>query len=78
MRFSPPFTTACRWCSASDDWPAWLGESGATDDDLKAMLTPYPAERMTLWPVDKRVGNVKNDSADLFEPIGDALTVARA
>ena len=30
---------------------------------------------MTLWPVDKRVGNVRNDSADLFEPIGEALTV---
>jgi putative SOS response-associated peptidase YedK len=35
------------------------------------MLQPYPSERMTFWPVDKRVGNVRNDSPDLFEPIGD-------
>jgi putative SOS response-associated peptidase YedK len=59
---------------ASDDWPAWLGESAASNHDLKAMLRPYPGERMTMWPVDRRVGNVKNDSADLLDPIGEALT----
>jgi hypothetical protein len=26
---------------------------------LKQMLASYPAERMTIWPVDKRVGNVE-------------------
>jgi putative SOS response-associated peptidase YedK len=63
---------------ASDDWPAWLGETAATGDDLKAMLRPYPGERMTMWPVDRRVGNVKNDSADLLDPIGEAVTVGWA
>ena len=52
-----------------DCWPAWLGEIDATPDQLKAMLRPYPSERMTMWPVDRRVGNVRNDSPDLFEPI---------
>lgn len=52
-----------------DCWPAWLGETGATQDQLKAMLRPYPPERMALWPVDRRVGNVRNDSPDLFEPV---------
>jgi putative SOS response-associated peptidase YedK len=61
---------------ASDDWPAWLGEVAATADKLKAMLKPYPAERMTLWPVDKRVGNVRNDTPDLFEPLRDAAWAA--
>ncbi len=56
---------------ASDCWPAWLGETAATERELKAMLRPYPAERMTLWPVDKRIGNVRNDSPDLFEPLRD-------
>jgi putative SOS response-associated peptidase YedK len=56
---------------ASDCWPAWLGEIHVTQHELKAMLQPYPSERMTFWPVDKRVGNVRNDSPDLFEPIGD-------
>jgi putative SOS response-associated peptidase YedK len=52
-----------------DCWPAWLGEIEATSDQLKAMLGPYPSERMAMWPVDRRVGNVRNDSPDLFEPI---------
>ena len=64
--------------SGVDCWPAWLGEIGATQDELKAMLEPYPGERMALWPVDQRVGNVRNDSPDLLEPIGEAITVWRA
>jgi putative SOS response-associated peptidase YedK len=54
---------------APDCWPAWLGEIDATQEQLKAMLRPYPSECMALWPVDKRVGNVRNDSPDLFEPV---------
>jgi len=49
--------------------PEWLGEIEATPDQLKAMLRSYPSEGMALWPVDKRVGNVHNDSPDLFEPV---------
>ena len=55
-----------------DCWAQWLGEIEATPDQLKAMLRPYPAERMAMWPVDRRVGNVRNDSPDLFEPISAA------
>lgn len=51
-------------------WPAWLGETAANDAELKAMLRPYPGGAMTFWPVDRRVGNVKNDDPDLFAPIG--------
>jgi putative SOS response-associated peptidase YedK len=54
---------------ASDCWGAWLGEVHAPVDDLKAMLAPYPSERMALWPVSKRVGNVRNDDPELFEPV---------
>jgi putative SOS response-associated peptidase YedK len=42
-------------------------------DRLKAMLRPYPSERLTISPVDKRVGNVKNESPDLAEPLGNML-----
>jgi putative SOS response-associated peptidase YedK len=31
-----------------------------------ALLKPFAAERMTLWPVGKEVGNVKNDGASLI------------
>jgi len=56
-----------------EHWAAWLGEAEATPHELKAMLKPCPSERMTLWAVDRRVGNVRNDSPDLFEPLRDAV-----
>jgi len=49
-------------------WPSWLGERTTTEAELKAMLRPYPAAAMTFWPVDRRIGNVKNEGADLFAP----------
>jgi putative SOS response-associated peptidase YedK len=42
---------------AKEDWPAWLGEVPATDIELKALLKPFPADRMKLWPVSRDVGN---------------------
>lgn len=55
-----------------DRWPAWLGERSTTDAELKAMLAPYPGTAMTYWPVDRRIGNVKNDAPDLFAPARSA------
>jgi putative SOS response-associated peptidase YedK len=52
-----------------DQWAGWLGETGANAAELKAMLKPYPDQAMTFWPVDRRVGNVGNDSPDLFAPL---------
>jgi len=54
-----------------DRWPAWLGEIEATEPELKAMLKPYPSPAMAFWPVDRKVGNVRNDSPDLFAPSGE-------
>jgi putative SOS response-associated peptidase YedK len=51
-----------------DRWPTWLGEKTATDAELKAILQPYPGAAMTFWPVNRRVGNVRNDDPDLFAP----------
>lgn len=50
-------------------WPLWLGEAPADADKLKALLAPYPAEKMAAWPVSKRVGNVKNNDPSLIEPV---------
>jgi putative SOS response-associated peptidase YedK len=33
-----------------DDWPAWLGESAATPDELRDMLKPLPLGRLDIWP----------------------------
>jgi putative SOS response-associated peptidase YedK len=52
-----------------ENWPLWLGEIPADPDRLKALLVPYPANDMVIWPVDRRVGNVKNNDPSLIEPI---------
>jgi putative SOS response-associated peptidase YedK len=53
-----------------DRWAGWLGEQSTADAELKAMLRPYPGVAMNFSPVDRRVGNVRNDSPDLFSPLG--------
>jgi putative SOS response-associated peptidase YedK len=52
-----------------EDWAKWLGEAPANENELMALLKPFAAERMTLWPVGKEVGNVKNESASLIAPL---------
>ena len=52
---------------AQDDWADWLG----TREDRKAIVThaTFPTERMECWPVGRAVGNVRNEGAQLIEPI---------
>jgi putative SOS response-associated peptidase YedK len=47
------------------DWPMWVGE---TEGDVGALLRPAPEDVLRVWPVDKKVGNVKNDGPELLEP----------
>ena len=50
-------------------WPIWLGEIEAPTEELLALLLPYPAERMRVYPIGPAVGNVRNDEPGLLEPI---------
>ena len=50
-------------------WPVWLGEESADPSEFKSLLTPFPSEQMTCWPVSARVGNVKNNDPGLIESI---------
>ena len=52
-----------------EDWPKWLGEEPANENELKAMLRPFPSDRLAMWPVDRKVGNVKNEGAELIERV---------
>ena len=56
-------------------WPAWLGE---VDSDPQTMLGPAPGGILRIWPVDKRVGNVQNDGAELLKPHGPPEPAERA
>ena len=50
----------------------WLGGEPADPVHLLKMLKPFPAERMTAFPIGPRIGNVKNDDAALIEPVAVA------
>jgi putative SOS response-associated peptidase YedK len=54
------------------DWPKWLGEEPAAEAELKALLTPCASGRLKIWPVGKRVGNVKNDGPELVAMVAEA------
>ena len=33
-----------------------------------ALLRPLPADRLRIWPIERRVNNVKNDGPELLVP----------
>ena len=49
-----------------EDWPLWLGEA---EGDPASLLRPAPEDVLRVWPVGKAVGNVRNDGAELIEPL---------
>jgi putative SOS response-associated peptidase YedK len=48
-----------------DMWGGWLGPP----ETRASLMKPFPADRMEMWPVSKRVGNVDNDDPDLMKPV---------
>ena len=54
------------------DFPTWLGEAPTAPEQLKALLRPYPPERMEAHMIGLRIGNVKNDDAALIERLKSA------
>lgn len=55
---------------APDEYELWL-DASATIDRLQALLDPYPADAMHLYPVSTLVNSPKNDSAECRQ----ALTI---
>jgi putative SOS response-associated peptidase YedK len=49
------------------DWPGWLGEA---EVDPRTLLRPLGEGVLRMWPVDKRVGSVRNDGPDLLAAVG--------
>jgi putative SOS response-associated peptidase YedK len=48
------------------DWPLWLGE---LDGDPATLLRAAAGDVLRFWPVNKKVGNVRNDGPELIEPV---------
>jgi putative SOS response-associated peptidase YedK len=53
---------------APPDYERWLEPGGPSHPPVD-LLCPYPAEQMTAWKVSTAVGNVRNNSPELYQPI---------
>src|SRR6266852_1023679 len=58
------------------DWPKWLGEEPATEPELLALLKPCPDDWLKIWPVDNKVGNVRNRGRELMLPLEELIRTA--
>ncbi|KWV56677.1 hypothetical protein AS026_33055 [Rhizobium altiplani] len=47
------------------DYDRWLSPEPDPDD----LMRPFPAELMKMWPVDRKVGSPRNDTADIIDEI---------
>jgi hypothetical protein len=54
---------------AEGDWPKWLGEALASEDELLALLKPCLDETLKIWPMDQMVGDVRKKAPQLVMPI---------
>jgi putative SOS response-associated peptidase YedK len=58
-----------------DAWERWLDPGrveGAALGELKGLLVPAPDGSLEMYPVSRRVNDVRNDGPDLVEPISEA------
>ena len=46
----------------SSDYRRWL-----MDPDPSDLMKPFPADLMTMWRIDRKVGNYKNDTPDILD-----------
>ena len=52
----------------NDGYTQWLDPSPGTLADLQRLLTPFPAEKMDIYPVSSLVNNPTNDSFECTMP----------
>ncbi|WP_026619950.1 putative SOS response-associated peptidase YedK (plasmid) [Ensifer sp. WSM1721] len=47
-----------------EDYERWL----SPEPDPYNLMKPFPADLMTMWPIHRKVGSPKNDTADILDP----------
>lgn len=52
------------------DFDAWLDPDNRVPDRLQSLLRPFPAERMSAYPVSPRLNDPRNESPDLLRRAG--------
>lgn len=48
------------------DYRRWMSDLEPDPNDL---LVPYPSELMTMWPIDSKVGSVRNNTPDILDSV---------
>lgn len=56
----------------SQAYAQWLDPAEQKPDELQSLLTPFPADEMTAYPVSTTVNNPRNDVAACVEPVAEA------
>jgi SOS response associated peptidase (SRAP) len=59
------------------DWPKWLGEAPATEDELVALLKPSPDASLKIWPVGNMLGTMGPTWRCQFRPATNAAVELR-
>lgn len=54
------------------EYSTWLDRNTTNPAGLVQLFQPYPADMMEIYPVSPLVNNVKNESADLLDPVQGA------
>ena len=68
-RRSAASTTGCRCWSSATRYAEWLDPAVDDADRLRGLLVPAAPGRLTAYPVDKAVNNVRNNGPQLVEPL---------
>ena len=59
---------------AVTDLQSWLRRHPKpTEQELLALLRPCPDDWLKIWPVDNKVGNVRNTGRELMLPLEEPL-----
>jgi putative SOS response-associated peptidase YedK len=53
----------------NESWDEWLNTANTDSEGLQALLTQYPSEHMTAWPVSTVVNSPRHNSEECIAPI---------
>ena len=52
-----------------NDFDQWIDRNNKDTEELKKLLVPYPAEKMSAYAVSKLVSSSRNDGPECLEPV---------
>ena len=56
-------------CIPNESWDDWLNTNNTNTKELQSLLTQYPSEQMTAWPISTLVNSPRHNSEECIMPI---------